>query len=628
MTGLCGWFSLEREQPRIDLEARARHLPAAAGAEVISRSNARGACAVRAGWICRDATGCIAALAGHPRWRDAELRKQAKVDDPAAALLTAYQRFGDGLFERLAGDFALAILDPAAPRLVAGIDRTGQLPLYFAAIAGGLAFGSSADSVLAHPGLERRLTADGLFHYLFFHMLPAPVSLFAGLHKLQAAHRLDQDRTGWRMSAYWLPQFPEPADVDQAALGTEMKTLLRTAIARTADTEHSDAAAVEASESAIGAFLSGGLDSSTVAGLLAELHPGAAKSFSIGFRAEGYDEMPYARLAVRQFGLHGHEYYVTPEDVVRAVPLIAASYDEPFGNSSALPAYFCARLAADNGVTRLLGGDGGDELFAGNERYAKQRVFERWYRVPTPLRKTLLEPLFMKLPTSVAWIGKARSYVEQARIPLPDRLQTYNHLHRLPLSELFDSDFLGEVDTAGPWKLMRDLYERPHQASSLNRMLYLDWQQTLADNDLRKVTRMCQLAGVDVVYPMLDDDVLELACRVPTQLKLRPGQLRYFFKEAMRDFLPSEIIDKQKHGFGLPFGVWMQQHPPLRDLAYDSLLALKERGFIRSAFIDRLIQLHREEHAAYHGEMVWILMMLELWMTEHQITPHDRLFHS
>ncbi|MBK1706661.1 asparagine synthetase B family protein [Halochromatium glycolicum] len=645
MTGLCGWFSLEQGQPPTDLEARAQQLPAAAGASVASRANAHGACAVRAGWISQDASGCIAALAGHPRWRDAELAGQAKDHDPAFALLSAYQRLGDGLFERLAGDFALVILDPSAPRLLAGIDRTGQLPLHCAPIPGGLVFGSSANSVLAHPGLERRLTADGLFHYLFFHMLPAPVSLYAGLHKLQAAHRLDHDRGGWRMRPYWLPAFTEPAEADQAALGDEMKALLRAAVARAADIGHADTglgvgqsevaraadtapshvapgtAPDKASESAIGAFLSGGLDSSTVAGLLAELRPGGADSFSIGFEAEGYDELPYARLAAQQFGLRAHEYYVTPEDVVEAVPLIAASYDEPFGNSSALPAYFCARNAAETGVTRLLGGDGGDELFAGNARYAKQGVFEHWHRIAGPLRHRLLEPLFTRLPQRVPLLRKARSYVEQARIPLPDRLQTYNYLHRIALAELFTPGFLEQVDTEAPWQLMRTLYQRPQQATSLNRMLYLDWQQTLADNDLRKVTRMCQLAGVDVVYPMLDDELVAFSCRVPSELKLHRGRLRHFYKEAMRDFLPAGIIDKKKHGFGLPFGVWMHDHKPLQELAYDNLLKFKGRGIVRAAFIDQLIRWHREAHAVYYGELVWVLMMLELWLSAQGENP-------
>ena len=611
MAGLCGWFNTDGAYPTDGLDARAATLPALAGAAAHSQSGPVGACLVRGGWIARDDAGLIAAIAGHPRWRDAELQTLADESDPAQALLAAYRRSGTEVLSRVAGDFALIVLDPGAPRLLAAIDRTGQFPLYFAPLTGGVAFGTSATSVLAHPGMNRSPTPNGLFHYLFFHMLPAPVSIYAGLEKLQGAHRLLHDGRSADVSVYWLPIFAEPVDADANALGQEMHRLIGGAVEGFARVERP------------GAFLSGGLDSSTVAGMLARTLPAAADSFSIGFDAEGYDEMAYARLASRHFGTRPHEYYVTPEDVVQAVPLIAASYDEPFGNSSALPAYFCARMAAEAGITRLLAGDGGDELFAGNARYAKQGVFEHWYRVPQALRRNMLEPLFTSLPSSVPLLRKLRSYVEQARIPLPDRLQTYNHMQRLVLAEMLEPEFLEQINTDAPWQLMRGIYERPDDASPLNRMMYLDWQQTLADNDVRKVTRMCQLAGVDVVYPMLDDDLVEFSCRVPSDLKLRNGRLRHFYKDAMRDFLPQDIIDKKKHGFGLPFGVWMHEHPPLEALAYDSLLRLKNRGFLQPAFIDRLIQLHRDAHAAYYGELVWILMMLDLWLEAHPPGGHD-----
>jgi asparagine synthase (glutamine-hydrolysing) len=605
MAGLCGWFSTEAGAGSAAIDARASTLPALAGADAQSRTSSVGACLVRGGWIAQGDAGRIAAVAGHPRWRDGDLQRLADDADAAQALLQAYSRFGTALFSRVAGDFALVVLDPVTPRLLAAIDRTGQFQLYFAQIPGGVVFGSSASSVLAHPGIERSITPNGLFHYLFFHMLPAPVSLYVGLEKLQGAHRLSHDGYSADVCAYWVPRFEEPVDADADALGEEMSRLIGHAVEGFAREERP------------GAFLSGGLDSSTVSGMLARLRPGEADTFSIGFEAEGYDEIPYARIASRHFGTRAHEYYVTPEDVVQAVPLIVASYDEPFGNSSALPAYFCARMAAEAGITRMLAGDGGDELFAGNARYAKQGVFEHWYRVPQALRQNLLEPLFTNLPSSIPLLRKLRSYVEQARIPLPDRLQTYNHMHRLVLAEVFEPGFLEQIDTDAPWQLMRDIYERPADASPLNRMLYLDWQQTLADNDLRKVTRMCQLAGVDVVYPMLDDDLVEFSCRVPSGLKLRNGRLRHFYKEATRDFLPREIIDKQKHGFGLPFGVWMHEHRPLEQLAYDSLLRMKTRGFLQPEFIDTLIELHRDTHAAYYGELVWILMMLDLWLDAH-----------
>ncbi|MDZ7803476.1 asparagine synthetase B family protein [Thiohalophilus sp.] len=597
MQELDGWFITDGSPGPGEAPLSDSHSPNIAATRLSTRG---GACQVHGGWIASDAEGRLAAVIGHPGWRE----PAASPADPARTLLVAYQQHGAAVLERLGGDFALAILDPVENRLLAGIDRLGQWPLYFSRITGGVAFSTSLARLPTPDGQAREPTADGLFHYLFFHMLPAPVSLYAGVEKLQSAHCLRLGQNTLRVEPYWLPRFEEPAQADIATLGGQLRQHLGDSVKRLAE------------PAATGAFLSGGLDSSSVAGMLAAQRPGQADTFSIGFDAPGYDEIAYARLATDHFGTRPHEYYVTPEDVVEAVPLIAENYDEPFGNSSALPAYFCARLAADAGMTRLLAGDGGDELFAGNARYAKQGVFELWYRQPA-LARRLLEPLLTRLPRQVPLLGKARSYVEQARIPLPDRLQTYNYLHRLPLAEMFDPGFLEQVNTDDPWDLMRGIYRRPENASTLNRMMYLDWQQTLADNDLRKVSRMCHLAGVEVVYPMLDDTLVEFACRVPSTLKLHKGRLRHFYKEAMSGFLPDEIIDKKKHGFGLPFGVWMQEHAPLRELAYDGLLRFKQRGIIRPAFIDRLITLHREGHAAYYGELVWVLMMLDLWLETH-----------
>ncbi|MCG5524346.1 asparagine synthase C-terminal domain-containing protein [Ectothiorhodospira haloalkaliphila] len=605
MSGLCGWFITDgKGLSHVDAGC-AGALPGLPGGDPETLTTRGGACNTRDGWVAGESGGVIVALAGHPRWRDPHLAALARDDSPAAALLEAYRRHQRGAFEHVGGDFSACVLDPDNRRLLVGIDRIGQFPMFFARIPGGVAFGTSAASVLAHPGMERRVTSNGLFHYLFFHMLPAPVSLYEGLEKLQGGQCLilEGDEPP-RVKPYWQPVFQEPDGADAATLGQEMREHLEASVTRLSEEPHT------------GAFLSGGLDSSTVSGYLARLRPGEADTFSIGFDAPGYDEMEYARTASRHFNTRAHEYYVTPEDVVEAVPLIAAAYDEPFGNSSALPAYFCARMAADAGIKRMLAGDGGDELFAGNARYVKQDVFELWGRLPMPLRRSLLEPLFTRLPRGMPLLGKARSYVEQARIPLPDRLQTYNHLHRLNLADMFEPDFLGQVDPDAPWSLMRDIYQRPAEASTLNRMMYLDWQQTLADNDLRKVTRMCQMAGVDVVFPMLDDDLVAFSCRVPSEMKASKGRLRHFYKEATTGFLPDEIIHKKKHGFGLPFGVWMQDHPPLREMAYDGLLRFKGRGIMKPGFVDELIRLH-QQHAAYYGEMIWILMMLDLWMETH-----------
>jgi len=326
--------------------------------------------------------------------------------------------------------------------------------------------------------------------------------------------------------------------------------------------------------------------------------------------------MQYARIAARHFGTRHHEYYVTPDDVVSAIPLIAAVHDQPFGNSSAVPTYYCAKLASGDGVDTLLGGDGGDELFGGNERYAKQYLYSLYSDLPHALRKGLIEPVLGRLPP-ISLIGKAKRYVSHASMPMPARYDNYNLLERLGPAAVFTREFLGAVDRALPPAGMAQAYHAAHAQSLINRMLALDLKYTLADNDLPKVARSCELAGVEVRFPLLNDAVVAFAARLPPGLKLKRTRLRYFFKEALRGFLPDEIITKSKHGFGLPFGPWLQTHAPLRQIALDSLADLKKRGIIRPPFIDELTSTHVESHAGYYGTMVWVLMMLEQWIKQH-----------
>ena len=228
----------------------------------------------------------------------------------------------------------------------------------------------------------------------------------------------------------------------------------------------------------------------------------------------------------------------------------------------------------------------------------------------------MLLPLPESLP--IPALRKLRSYVAQAAIPLPKRLQTYNFFHRRPLSDILFPAFHHSINIDLPLDLMEDAYNRIKDATPLNRMLLLDWKQTLADNDLRKVNKMCQLADINVRYPMLDDDLVELSTQIPSSLKLKGTQLRYFYKYAVRNFLPKEIINKPKQGFGLPFGVWLTTSKSLKEIAYDSLTDFKKRQYLRADFLDWLIDKHRTEHAAFYGAFVWVIMMLELWLKEHE----------
>jgi asparagine synthase (glutamine-hydrolysing) len=224
-------------------------------------------------------------------------------------------------------------------------------------------------------------------------------------------------------------------------------------------------------------------------------------------------------------------------------------------------------------------------------------------------------------------LRKARSYIEQARMPMPARYESYNLLERLGPETVFSQAFLRGVDRTQPLRIMKSVYDGAHARTLINRMLALDLKYTLADNDLPKVTLMCDAAGIDVAFPLLDDAVVDFSAKLPPGLKLKGTQLRYFFKAALRDYLPPEILAKEKHGFGLPVGAWLRSHAPLRSLAESALERLGERGILDEAFLRNLVQTRLNEHPGYYGAMIWVLMMLELWFQHHldRRSPVSRL---
>lgn len=547
------------------------------------------------------ANGLSAAIVGYPHTCSTGAEPHS-ID--SQALLDLYKSHGIGVAAQLRGSWAFILVDPSESRVLLATDRIGRIPVYFAMTQEGLIAGTDLP-VLRQLSTEAKLSDQSLYNYVYFHMIPAPGSAWVGLHKLRAGEQLELHGAGKTFRRYWTPRFTEH-EADRHKQHQALRSRLKDAVQRCRPTQGK-----------VGAFLSGGLDSSTVAGMLSELQEGC-DAYAIGFDAEGYDEMAYARITAEHFGIRLHEYYVTPDDVVSALPVIATGFEEPFGNSSALPAYFCARMAAADGITTLLAGDGGDELFAGNERYAKQKVFEPYQRLPAWLRGNLMEPLLNILPAALPLVRKARSYITQAKLPLPDRLQYYSFLEQINPGEVFSTSLLQRVDTAEPLTLLRATYQTPDGASELNRMLFLDWQITLADNDLRKVSQACRMAGVTVRYPMLDDDLVELSTSLPSTWKLPGDQLRHFYKQALTGWLPDATINKSKHGFGLPFGVWMKSHKPLQELAYEHILALKQRRIFRDDFLEQAISSHRDGHASYFGELIWVLTALELWLTKHK----------
>ena len=549
--------------------------------------------------------GLSVAVMGRPRFSDEELARVARERGVATALAHGWQRYGEALPTRIQGNFAFAVIEPQKRKAYLVLDRAGAERLCFAHRNGQLVFGTSARKVASHPDVGTAIDPQAIYDYLYFHTIPAPRSLYQQVRKLLPGQMAILKNGQLETRFYWQADYTA-VNADFPTHRAHFRSLL-------------DQAVQDADGPATAAFLSGGTDSSTVVGALTGIRGSPVDTFSIGFDAEGFDEMEYARCAAERYACRSNEYYLKPADIVTAVPLIAQAYDEPFGNNSAVPTYFCAKAAHDAGFSNMLAGDGGDEIFGGNARYAKQGLFELYGQLPGLVRHGLLEPLAHVPGLSGRFpLSKLKSYIAQAKTGLPLRTESYNFLHRTPLAEIFERDFIHAVDPSTADAALVEVYERTASDHYLNRMMHLDLKFTLADNDLRKVGTMTEAAGIEVHYPLLDDRLVAFANQLPVDYKVRGQKLRWFFKAALDDLLPEKIINKSKHGFGLPFGVWATQYGPLGELVGDSLTDFKKRGWMRPAYLDHMLAMQRGPHASYYGVMIWVTMMLERWLADNE----------
>lgn len=581
-------------------------------------------------------SGDSSALGVSPRWKGQQVAQVAHVriaiDSDLVDLQPALQRLtreglipsemavaqqvawlyilrGADFVNDLRGAFVISIWDEKAQRLLLAADRMGLKTLYWAKEGDRLLFASRPSAVRAVQVSPSEPNADAIIQYLLFSVVPAPLTGYRGIERLLPGRLLLLENGQLTQRQYWDASYVESDDRNVAQWSQRVREGIRKAV-------HLQLDGCEPSET--GAYLSGGTDSSSVVAFLSEKFS-PANTFSIAFSEGTYNEIDFARTTAKKFSTRHFEKFLTPQDAAEAISLITRYYDEPFANSSAIGSYFCARMARENGVTTLLAGDGGDELFAGNERYASDKRFALYHRIPAWLRRGFIEPVARLLPDGDSKLSLPRKYIRRASIPNPRRIFSYNLFLSLDPAEVLEPDFLAQVPPDRWLDLIEGHYRAALASSELNRILYMDLKLILADNDVRKVSGTAELAGVQVRYPLMDHSLVELSGQIPTPLKLKGFQKRYIFKQAMREILPEKVLHKKKHGFGVPLAVWLLQNPKLNSLIQDTLCdsRTRQRGYFRPSFLDRLTKLHREGHLAYYGEVVWHLVALELWHREH-----------
>jgi asparagine synthase (glutamine-hydrolysing) len=480
----------------------------------------------------------------------------------AGLLSSLYTQEGPAFVRRLRGAFAIVLWDRRERQLLLAGDHFGMRRLYYMADARGVTFATRIGAILAAPGVEKSIDPTAIYRYLNFHFVPAPATPYARILRLPPAHVLVARKGLARLEPFWDLTYRENA-VGAGAAARKVYELTQAAVA-------TSLANLTAKGS--GAFLSGGTDSSTIVGLMARLGVERVNAFSVGFSEERYDELDYARVAAHRFAARHHTRVVSPRDALDAIPALVEAYEEPFGNNSAIGTFLCARLARENGVRCLLAGDGGDEIFGGNERYRTDRIFARYHRLPRPLREQVLEPVLRALPEgSPGVLGKAQRYVRRANLGNPRRFYSYEFFVAQNAAELLTPEFVKAAGVDTPWETLERHFERVSADAELNRLMYLDLKLTIGDDDLFKVTRTAELAGIGVRFPMLDVPLVEFTATLPAEFKVRGLEKRHLFKRAFGELLPAEILSKRKHGFGVPTSSWLKTDPGFRSLARETL---------------------------------------------------------
>ncbi|HAF16045.1 MAG TPA: asparagine synthase (glutamine-hydrolyzing) [Blastocatellia bacterium] len=523
-----------------------------------------------------------------------------------------YEEHGDAMVQHLNGMFAFALWDSRRRRLLIARDRFGEKPLYWGVFDNSLLFASEPKVLLAHPAVKSSLNLQALRQYLSFDYVPAPLSIYEGINKLPAAQILTLEDGKIETSSYWRLSYktkqPPPSEAEAA---DHLRELLADSVRLRL-----------VSDVPLGVLLSGGVDSSTIAALAVRASSEAVKTFSISFAESSFDESSYARAVAKFLGTDHHEERLSANLAANLVGDIGSWMDEPFSDPSLVPTYLLSRFTRKH-VTVALGGDGGDELFAGYPMYRGHSLAEIYAKVPNILRTRLIEPLVRLLPVktkNLSFDYKATRFVAGTKYDSVARHHVwFGSFTPDEQAELLTAEVLRNSD-GDIYRDARLMLDDCDATDIVERMQSLDTRLYLAEDILTKVDRASMAVSLEVRAPFLDPRVAEFAASLPANYKLRGRKTKYLLKRSIEDFLPPFVTRRGKKGFGVPVAEWLKGK--LRPLARDLLSPERVRraGVFNPAYVTKLQDEH-ERGIANHRKLLWTLLMFELWHESFIETP-------
>ncbi|MDQ2714018.1 MAG: asparagine synthase (glutamine-hydrolyzing) [Chloroflexota bacterium] len=508
------------------------------------------------------------------------------------AIVHAYEEYGDDCVNHLRGMFTFALWDGKRQRLLAARDRFGKKPFNYYWDGQRLIFGSEIKSLL-EADIPREISPYALDEYLVYRYVPAPRTLFKDVFKLPAGHILTHEHGQIAIKQYWELPFTAHCHDDEATAIERTRALLTEAVQIRL-----------MSEVPLGAFLSGGVDSSIVVGLMSSMMSQPVKTFSIGFEEDDYSELPYARQVARHFGTDHHEFFVRPE-LVSVLPELVWAYDEPFADSSMLPTYYVSKLAREH-VTVVLTGDGGDEIFGGYDHYQRELAISR---IPGFMRYVLGYGS-MVMPDGMRGKNRLGSLRKDLATRCVNAAVTFPAGAR---AAMYTPAYFAQVCDHDPYARMRNEFRAVADLPITAQQQYADVRMYLTDDILVKVDKASMLNSLETRAPLLDQCLAEYVTSLPVNVRTRNGTSKYLLKKAAEDILPAEILMRRKQGFGVPIKHWFRRD--LLDYAHDLLDSprARQRGIFEPTFIRNLLKTHNTNRLINQSNAIWSLLCLELW---------------
>lgn len=527
--------------------------------------------------------------------------------DEIKTLIESFYETGVFNYSKFKCKYSFVFVNTDTNELSCFTDIVKNINVYYYVTENEIAISSRLKYIADLKNISTNISNEAIYHYLNFTYIPSPLTIYSKIYKLEPSSHLHiNSEGGFTSKKYWMPEYKTVVIGDENSQINAIKNEVKSSIVRNIPPEK------------VSTFLSGGTDSSVITSIVSGNVDYNLDSFSIGFNEEVFSELEYVDVVQQYLGHNSNKYKLSANESFSLIDKFIENYDEPFGNSSIIATYYCSKISSDKNYKLMMAGDGGDEVFGGNERYAKDYYFTLYQNLPGIVRKAIELPLIFLKPFDLRIFNRIRNFITRANKPNPERFYLDDSFASDHFNELLTDEFRNDIEINSSLNHMSNIYNQVQSDDEVNKLMYLDLMMAISENDITKVNTSTSMNCVDALYPYLDRQLIEYMAKAPAALKVNKAKKRYAYKKAVSGFVPDEILNKKKQGFGMPLSLWFKNDEQFHNLIKDVIGSeeFNSRQIFNPQYCQTLLDRHVKGVWDYSQEL-WIILNLELWLRKH-----------